>query len=74
MQLYSKFNVLVVQLKLWEENFCPEKTHKWKMMEKILKQLFVEKHSSYATAHYPTVKATLLYMAGWKLTASSDIM
>lgn len=50
------------------------KTHKWKMMEKILKQLFVEKHSSYATAHYPTVKATLLYLAGWKLTASSDIM
>lgn len=43
MLLYSKFNVLVVQLKLWEENFCPEKTHKWKMMEKILKQLFVEK-------------------------------
>lgn len=40
----------------------------------ILKQLFVEKHSSYATAHYPTVKATLLYLAGWKLTASSDIM
>lgn len=42
MQL-SKFNVLVVQLKLWDEHFCPEKLTNEKWWKKILKQLFIEK-------------------------------